>query len=314
LAAGNGTVLERYEYDAYGEPTIWDATFSSERSSSSYDNPYYFTGRRADFLDGGDLTLQINRHRYYDYYTGRWLTQDPLGTDPGGKVQNAFWPSDQYFDGLSLYEYGTSNPLENVDAHGTSCAAMIAGMLTCTDCIVTELPVPWAPPPPGHTGWYDVGVTTPTWVASPGSCNAGCEGSCERVIVAPCTCFIHMWYFTGSPWRDRFRNNPERHEKHHAALIRRYWRRVQNKVRQIMKKDCMCGDKAQCYGDAIDFFEQGTYLLMDAENCWFDWLAYQSLDPGEAMSQYTSYVNKNNAAQELLTQAQAKEIECRRMR
>ncbi|MHC4867564.1 MAG: RHS repeat domain-containing protein [Planctomycetota bacterium] len=107
LAAGNGTVLERYEYDAYGEPTIWDATFSSERSSSSYDNPYYFTGRRADFLDGNSLTLQINRHRYYDYYTGRWLTHDPLGVDPAG-----------YVDGMNLYQYVRSNPVWLVDPAG----------------------------------------------------------------------------------------------------------------------------------------------------------------------------------------------------
>ena len=41
--------------------------------------PYLFTGRRVDFLDNGSLMLQYNRHRYYDYYTRRWTTQDPLG-------------------------------------------------------------------------------------------------------------------------------------------------------------------------------------------------------------------------------------------
>ena len=61
-----------------------------------------FTGRRVDFLDSNDLVLQYNRNRYYDYYTGRWLTQDPLG----------------YIDGMSLYEYVDSNPLMYLDSLG----------------------------------------------------------------------------------------------------------------------------------------------------------------------------------------------------
>ncbi|MHC4867679.1 MAG: RHS repeat domain-containing protein, partial [Planctomycetota bacterium] len=118
LTTGSGTVLERYEYDAYGEPTIWDPTFSSERSSSSYDNPYYFTGRRADFLDGGNLTLQINRHRYYDYYTGRWLTHDPLGITPNAPKPNRFEITKEYTDALNLYEYVKSQPSVASDPAG----------------------------------------------------------------------------------------------------------------------------------------------------------------------------------------------------
>jgi hypothetical protein len=64
---------ERYEYDAYGNCQIMDASYNP-RSSSLYGNPYYFTGRQLDFLDGGNLKIQDNRNRYYDYYTGRWLS------------------------------------------------------------------------------------------------------------------------------------------------------------------------------------------------------------------------------------------------
>jgi len=53
-------------------------------------------------LDSNSLTLQYNRNRYYDYYTGRWLTQDPF----------------EYTDGMNLYEYGITNPITRGDPWG----------------------------------------------------------------------------------------------------------------------------------------------------------------------------------------------------
>jgi len=85
---------------------------------SYFTNPYYFTGRRVDFLDDGELTLQHNRHRSYDYYTGRWLTHDPLGIDPAGAKQNLFLVLLQYADGPSLYQYVRSGPVIYVDPWG----------------------------------------------------------------------------------------------------------------------------------------------------------------------------------------------------
>jgi RHS repeat-associated protein len=55
-----------------------------------------------DILDSGSLKIQYNRNRYYDYYTGRWLTHDPLG----------------YVDGMNLYEYVKSNPATGIDPWG----------------------------------------------------------------------------------------------------------------------------------------------------------------------------------------------------
>ncbi len=74
----SGTILERYEYDAYGSPTIWNADFTTERANSNYGNTYLFTGRRTDYLDSGSLKIQYNRNRYYDYYTGRFKTHDRM--------------------------------------------------------------------------------------------------------------------------------------------------------------------------------------------------------------------------------------------
>jgi hypothetical protein len=56
LINSGGSVVERYEYDAYGNAYIMDASYSS-RTGSSYSNPYLFTGRRLDVLDSGDLKI-----------------------------------------------------------------------------------------------------------------------------------------------------------------------------------------------------------------------------------------------------------------
>ncbi len=96
-----GSCYERYEYDVYGNPHIMSASYEP-RETSNYNNFYLFTGRRVDILDNGSLKIQYNRNRYLDYYTGRWLSHDPLG----------------YVDGMSLYEYAKSNPILLTDALG----------------------------------------------------------------------------------------------------------------------------------------------------------------------------------------------------
>jgi RHS repeat-associated protein len=72
-----------------------------------------------DILDSGSLKIQYNRNRYYDYYSGRWLTHDPLGITPNPQLPNMFDAIGQYNDGLSLYEYVGSNPLSRYDPIGT---------------------------------------------------------------------------------------------------------------------------------------------------------------------------------------------------
>jgi RHS repeat-associated protein len=124
LVNSSGIVVERYEYDAYGKVTIIDGTFANTRSASSYDNPYYFTGRRLDQLDYNsqtseyDFAIMYYRNRYYDTYTGRFYTKDPLGITPSPTKPNAFKQTMQMADGLNLYEYVSSKSIIFFDPYG----------------------------------------------------------------------------------------------------------------------------------------------------------------------------------------------------
>jgi len=117
LLDDGGSVVERYEYDAYGTTHIMDATYNA-RSASSYGNPYTFTGRRLDALDGGDLLRMHYRHRDYDTYAGRFLQQDPLGIKPEENWNNPFGVLLQYSDGCDLQGYAKNEPVSNVDPWG----------------------------------------------------------------------------------------------------------------------------------------------------------------------------------------------------
>ncbi|MCK4999842.1 MAG: RHS repeat-associated core domain-containing protein, partial [Anaerohalosphaera sp.] len=106
LNINNGSILERYEYNAYGKATVWNSTFTTSTTTStttsSYGNPYLFTGRRLDTLDTGDFEVMYYRNRYYDTETGRFLQKDPAG----------------YVDGMNLYEYVQSKPVFGLDPYG----------------------------------------------------------------------------------------------------------------------------------------------------------------------------------------------------
>ena len=54
----------------------------------------------------------------YDAEMGRWLTQDPLGVTPNPQKPNTFKATDQYKDGLNVYQYVGSDPVMNRDSHG----------------------------------------------------------------------------------------------------------------------------------------------------------------------------------------------------
>ena len=118
VSRDNGSVLERYEYDAYGMPHIYDGSFNT-RTQSSYANCRMFTGRETDTFDSGNLKVQYNRERYLTYSLGGWFTRDPLGVVPNAQSPNEFSiVKSQYKDGMSLYQYVASNPINYSDLYG----------------------------------------------------------------------------------------------------------------------------------------------------------------------------------------------------
>jgi RHS repeat-associated protein len=97
LSDVNNVIVERYSYDVFGAPTIYDVN-SSEISQSAIGNPYMFTARRAD----DETALYYYRARYYAFDIGRFLQTDPIG----------------YSDGLNLYVYCLNNPIRFKDPTG----------------------------------------------------------------------------------------------------------------------------------------------------------------------------------------------------
>lgn len=92
-----GTVIERYEYDAFGKPTFYNGTYTL-LSASAIGNTRLFTGREYD----AEIGIHYYRARHYSSTTGRFLQRDPLG----------------YVDGMNLYAYVGNNGINWVDPYG----------------------------------------------------------------------------------------------------------------------------------------------------------------------------------------------------
>jgi len=100
-----GAESEFYLYDAYG--------VSDESSAAG--NPLRFAGM---FYDAETNNYYVI-NRYYDPAPGRFFTIDPLGVVPNAFLKNErFAPRNQYHDGMNLYEYVQSNPINRVDPYG----------------------------------------------------------------------------------------------------------------------------------------------------------------------------------------------------
>ncbi len=114
LLEADGDVVECYEYNAYGKPTIYNAVMTQTYAVSQYDNPVLFTGRSYD----SESNLYYYRYRTQNPELGRFMQNDPLGLEIGVSYANIFEPVEQNIDTLNLFEYTISNPYFFIDPLG----------------------------------------------------------------------------------------------------------------------------------------------------------------------------------------------------
>lgn len=101
VTASNGSVAESYEYEDYGQPTIFN-TSGNQIVQSAIGNPYLFTGRRLD----DETKFYYYRTRYLDPRAGRFISRDLIGI--WGDVS----------DLGNGYTYAASNPITFIDRMG----------------------------------------------------------------------------------------------------------------------------------------------------------------------------------------------------
>jgi RHS repeat-associated protein len=100
LSEGNAG-LERYTYDAFGEPTVTNWDGSNGRRSSNYGNRFMFTGR--EYFPS--VALYDFRNRFYRPSLGRFLQSDRIGFDGGD---------------ANLFRYCGGDPVNRKDPQGLS--------------------------------------------------------------------------------------------------------------------------------------------------------------------------------------------------
>ncbi|TWT55957.1 RHS repeat-associated core domain-containing protein [Allorhodopirellula solitaria] len=100
VVSDSGSVQERYEYDPYGNLSVFEANFTP-RAVSSYAVHYTYTSREWT----PDAGLYYFRNRWYDAQLGRFSSRDPIG------YEGSPW---------NLHEYAGGSPTKNVDPSGKS--------------------------------------------------------------------------------------------------------------------------------------------------------------------------------------------------
>ena len=104
LVDSTGTVVESYEYDAYGGTKVFDAS-EVELAESAIGNRYCFQGREINWSS----KLYYFRARWYDPGSGRWLSKDPIGISGG----------------LNQYVFVENDPVNSIDPSGLSAYAAV---------------------------------------------------------------------------------------------------------------------------------------------------------------------------------------------
>jgi RHS repeat-associated protein len=101
LLDGAGNVIEKYTYDAFGQPTVTDYWGNVRGSTSWYGNRFMFQGR--EWI--AELGIYDFRNRMYHPALGRFLQPDPLGFGGGD---------------ANLFRYCGGDPVNCSDPDGTT--------------------------------------------------------------------------------------------------------------------------------------------------------------------------------------------------
>jgi RHS repeat-associated protein len=72
LSSATGTIIEKYKYDAFGAPSIYNAS-NTLLSASAYKNRFLFTGREYS----ATFSFYEYRARAYNPTLGRFMSEDP---------------------------------------------------------------------------------------------------------------------------------------------------------------------------------------------------------------------------------------------
>jgi RHS repeat-associated protein len=106
LADDDAEAVERYLYDPYGVPSVFDGSWGS-LSGSAFANQVLYTGR---WWVAGTYSHDY-RNREYSPYLGRFLQRDPIGV----------WADD--LNSGNGHTYSGHQPLTRVDPFGNSASA-----------------------------------------------------------------------------------------------------------------------------------------------------------------------------------------------
>ncbi len=121
ITDNTGNLVESYQYDSFGNPTIYNST-NTVIPESLIGNSYLFTGREYDSESG----LYYYRHRYYDPKVGRFISEDPI-------AGNLTRPQS-----LNLYPYVENDPENSVDPFGLrSLSAKVKTVLSGAEAVVS---------------------------------------------------------------------------------------------------------------------------------------------------------------------------------
>jgi RHS repeat-associated protein len=106
LTNASGTIIEKYKFDAFAAPTIYNGA-GTELSASAYNNRFLFTGREYAATYAGTyvpaFTFYEYRARAYNPVLGRFMSEDPKGFDAGD---------------YNLFRYCHNDPLDMTDPMG----------------------------------------------------------------------------------------------------------------------------------------------------------------------------------------------------